>query len=94
MTLQHVLEIIKAANQIKQWPNEYRIYAPNGASHKFALVYCDENGNVTSFVTNLNGAVYTLSAVEQKQIQAALNLRMQQLNIKSIYSSGKGGQGK
>lgn len=94
MTLQHVLEIIKAANQIKQWPNEYRIYAPNGASHKFALVYCDENGNVTSFVTNLNGAVYTLSAVEQKQIQAALNLRMQQLNIKSIYSSGKGRQGK
>ena len=94
MTLQHVLEIIKAANQIKQWPNEYRIYAPNGASHKFAVVYCDENGNVTSFVTNLNGAVYTLSAVEQKQIQAALNLRMQQLNIKSIYSSGKGGQGK
>jgi hypothetical protein len=94
MTLQHVLEIIKAANQIKQWPNEYRIYAPNGASHKFALVYCDENGKVTSFVTNLNGAVYTLSAVEQKQIQAALNLRMQQLNIKSIYSSGKGGQGR
>lgn len=87
MTLQHVLEIIKAANQIKQWPNEYRIYAPNGASHKFALVYCDENGNVTSFVTNLNGAVYTLSAVEQKQIQAALNLRMQQLNIKSVYQS-------
>ena len=87
MTSQHVLEIIKAANQIKQWPNEYRIYAPNGASHKFALVYCDENGNVTSFVTNLNGAVYTLSAVEQKQIQAALNLRMQQLNIKSVYQS-------
>lgn len=94
MTLQQVLETIKAANQIKQWPNEYRIYAPNGATHKFALVYCDENGNVTSFVTNLNGAVYTLSAVEQKQIQAALNLRMQQLNIKSIYSSGKGGQGR
>ena len=38
MTLQQVLEIIKAANQIKQWPNEDRIYAPNGASHKFALV--------------------------------------------------------
>ena len=94
MTLQQVLETIKAANQIKQWPNEYRIYAPNGASHKFALVYCDDNGNVTSFVTNLNGAVYTLSSAEQKQVQAALNLRMQQLNIKSIYSGGNGGQGR
>ena len=60
------------------------------ASPNMAHVY----GNVTSFVTNLNGAVYTLSSVEQKQVQAALNLRMQQLNIKSIYSGGNSGQGK
>lgn len=83
MTLAQVLNVVNNANQVKQWPNEYRIYSPQG----FALIYCDKNGQVTSFVTNLNGAVYVLTDAEKKQLQSAIELRMQQLNIKSVYQS-------
>lgn len=83
MTLQDVLDNIKMSNNIKQWPDEYRIYSPRG----FSLVYCNKMGQVTSFLTNLDGAVYNLTDAEQKQLQSALELRMQQLNIKSIYQA-------
>jgi hypothetical protein len=86
MTFQQVLEIIKSANKINQWPNEYYIYSPDGTSSRFAFVKCDDNGSATSFVKNINGDICILSAAEQQQIQSALNFRMKSLNIKSIYS--------
>ena len=69
MTLQQVLNIVHSATQIKKWPNEYRVYSPNG----FSLIYCDNSGNVTSFVTNLNGAIYELTNTEKKQLDGNVN---------------------
>ena len=87
MTFQQVLNIVKNAKIIKQWSGEYRIYAPKGTTYEFALINCDKNGKVTSFVANIDGAIYELSDVQQKQLQAALELRMQEQKIKSIYAN-------
>lgn len=83
MTTEQVLNTVKSATIIKQWPNEYRVYSPDG----FSLIYCNKMGQVTSFVTNLDGAVYVLTDTEKTQLQSALNLRMKQLNIKSIFQN-------
>ena len=81
MTYQQLLEIIKNATMIKKWPEEYRIYSGNS----LAIVYCDKNGQVKSFVTNLDGALYHFNATEQKTVQSAIDLRHQQINIKSGF---------
>lgn len=78
MTLQQVLNIVNSATQIKKWPNEYRVYSPNG----FVLIYCDISGNVTSFVTNLDGAIYQLNNTEKKQLQSAIDVQKHKLNSK------------
>ena len=67
MTYQQLLEIIKNATMIKKWPEEYRIYSGNS----LAIVYCDKNGQVKSFVVNLDGALYHFNATEQKTVQSA-----------------------
>lgn len=81
MTYQQLLEIIKNAIMIKKWPDEYRIYSGNS----LAIVYCDKNGQVKSFVTNLDGALYHFNATEQKTVQSAIELRKQQINTKSAF---------
>lgn len=81
MTYQQLLEIIKNAHTIKKWPNEYRIYSKGG----FGIVNCDKDGQAKSFVTNLDGALYHFNATEQKTVQSAINLRNQQINIKSGF---------
>ncbi len=78
MTLQQVLNVVHSATQIKKWPNEYRVYSPNG----FSLIYCDNSGNVTSFVTNLNGATYELTNTEKKQLQSAIDVQKHKINSK------------
>ncbi|MEE1030137.1 MAG: hypothetical protein UIC65_03870 [Alphaproteobacteria bacterium] len=78
MTLQQVLNVVHSATQIKKWPNEYRVYSPNG----FSLIYCDNSGNVTSFVTNLNGATYELTNIEKKQLQSAIDVQKHKLKSK------------
>ena len=52
MTYQQLLEIKKNATMIKKWPEEYRIYSGNS----LAIVYCDKNGQVKSFVTKATAA--------------------------------------
>lgn len=81
MTYQQVLDIIKNANIIKKWPEEYRIYSENS----LAIVYCDKNGQVKSFVANLDGALYHFNATEQKTVQSAIELRRQQINTKGVF---------
>ena len=81
MTYQHFLEIIKNATMIKKWPEEYRIYSENS----LAIVYCDKNGQVKSFVTNLDGALYHFNATEQKTVQSAIELRKTQINTKGVF---------
>ena len=78
MTLQQVLNVVHSATQIKKWPDEYRIYSPDG----FALVYCDKNGQVTSFLVNMDGAVYVFNATEQKQVQSAIDVQKHKLKSK------------
>ncbi len=78
MTLKKLLNCINAATQIKKWPDEYRIYSPDG----FALVYCDKNGQVTSFLVNMDGAVYVFNATEQKQVQSAIDVQKHKLKSK------------
>lgn len=85
MTFQQLLEIIKNAHTIKKWPEEYRIYSGNS----LAIVYCDKNSQVKSFVTNLDGALYHFNATEQKTVQSAIDLRHQQINIKSGFQRQK-----
>ncbi len=85
MTYQKLLEIIKNAHTIKKWPNEYRIYSEGG----FGIVNCGINGQVKSFVTNLDGALYHFNATEQKTVQSAIDLRHQQINIKSGFQRQK-----
>ena len=81
MTYQQLLEIIKNATMIKKWPEEYRIYS----GESLAIVYCDKKGQAKSFVTNLDGALYHFNATEQKTVQSAIDLRHQQINIKSGF---------
>jgi hypothetical protein len=83
MTIQDVLNCVNTATSIKQWTDEYRIYSPNG----FVLSYCDKEGQVTSFVTNLDGAVCHLTTAGQEKLQSAIEMRMQKLKIKSIYQN-------
>jgi hypothetical protein len=72
-----VLSIIKDAHYIKQHPEQYYIYCGNLS----ALVNCDQKGNVTSFIAELDGTKIDLTGDIQKQFQAALDLRLQQLKI-------------
>ena len=81
MTYQQLLEIIKNATMIKKWPEEYRIYS----GKSLAIVYCDKNGQVKSFVANLDGALYHFNATEQKTVQSAIELRRQQINTKGVF---------
>jgi hypothetical protein len=69
-----VLSIIEGAHLIKQHPEQYYIYCDRLS----AVVYCDQKGNVTSFYA---GTEIDLTGDIQKQFQAALDLRLQQLKI-------------
>ena len=71
-----VLSIIEGAHHIKQHPEQYYIYCGSLS----ALVNCDQKGNVTSFIAE-DGTEINLTGDIQKQFQATLNLRLQQLKI-------------